>query len=118
MPCPRLLRHLVQLVGTVLTLLGDSVRFLGRCVRSHTALAAEALFLRTQLAMYQERNIKPRRATHATRLILVWLGHWFDWRPAVAVVQPATFIRTSLTSVAHPQSSTYENWRQIAPMSF
>src|SRR5215471_4560455 len=65
MTCPRLCRHLVQLVGTVLILLGDSGRFLGLCVRSHAALAAENLFLRKQLALYQERHVKPRRATDA-----------------------------------------------------
>jgi transposase InsO family protein len=56
-------------------------------------LAAENLFLRQQLALYQERHIQPRRATDATRLALVWLGQWFDWRRVLAVVQPATFLR-------------------------
>jgi putative transposase len=56
-------------------------------------LAAENLFLRKQLALYQERHIKPQRATDATRLSLVWLSRWFDWRQALAVVQPATLIR-------------------------
>ena len=28
--------------------------------------------------------------TDAARLALVWLGRWFDWRQALAVVQPAT----------------------------
>ena len=93
MTCPRLCRKLVQFVGTVLVLLGDSGRFLGLCVRSHAALAAENLFLRKQLALYQERHVKPRRATDAVRLALVCLGRWFDWRQALAVVQPATFIR-------------------------
>jgi putative transposase len=93
MTCTRLCRNLVQLVGTVLILLGDSGRFLRLCVRSHAALAAENLFLRKQLALYQERHVKPRRATDAVRLALVCLGRWFDWRQALAVVQPATFIR-------------------------
>jgi hypothetical protein len=91
MPCPRLLRHLVQLVGTVLTLLGDGVRFLGLCVRLHSTLAAENLFLRKQLALYQERHVKPRRATNAVRLALIWLSCWFDWRQVLTIVQPATF---------------------------
>jgi len=51
MTCPRLCRNLVQFVGTVLVLLGDSGRFLGLCVRSHAALAAENRFLRKQLAL-------------------------------------------------------------------
>jgi putative transposase len=90
---PRLFRQLVQLSYLLLTLLGDVVRFLRLCLRSPAALAAENLFLRKQLALYQERHITPRRATNATRLVLVWLGRWFDWRQALAVVQPATFTR-------------------------
>src|SRR5438445_13161057 len=90
--CTRLLHHVLQLAGTLLTLLGDVVRFLRLCVRSPAALAAENLFLRKQLALYQERHSKPRRATNATRLVLVWLGRWFDWQHALAVVQPETFL--------------------------
>jgi hypothetical protein len=39
-----------------------------RCLRPRAARAAEHLFLRTQLALYQEQKVNPRRATHATRL--------------------------------------------------
>jgi putative transposase len=45
------------------------------------------------LAMYQERHVKPRRATNAARLTLVWLGRWCNWRQALAIVQPKTFTR-------------------------
>jgi len=90
---PRLFRSLVQLSCLLLTLLVDAIRFLQLCLRSPAALAAENLFLRKQLALYQERRVRPRRATHAIRLALVWLSHWFNWRDALAVVQPATFIR-------------------------
>jgi transposase InsO family protein len=55
-------------------------------------LAAENLFMRKQLALYQERQVKPRRATNATRLTLLWLGQWFDWRRALGMVKPETFI--------------------------
>src|SRR4029453_2929510 len=89
---PSLLHHLVQLAGTLLMLLGDAMCFLGLCLRTPTPLGAENLFLRKQLALYQERKIKPRRATHGTRFALVWLAHWFDWRQALAIVQPQTFI--------------------------
>src|SRR5262244_488093 len=89
---PRLLHHFVQVVWTLLALLGNTACFWLLCLRPSVALAAENLFLRKQLALYQERHIKPRRATDATRLALVWLAHWFDWRHALAVVQPATFI--------------------------
>src|SRR2546425_703411 len=80
----RSLHHLVPLTCTLLTLLVDAARFLRLGLRSPTALAAANLFLRTQLALYQERHVTPRRATDATRLALVWLGRWFDWRQALA----------------------------------
>jgi hypothetical protein len=75
-----------HLTGTLLMLLVDSIRFLRLCLRPAPVLAAENLFLRKQLAQYQARHVKPRRATNATRLVLVWLGRWFDWRQALAVV--------------------------------
>ena len=90
---PRQLRHLPQLAGMLLALLVDALRYLGLCLHPSAALAAENLFLRKQLALYQERHVKPKRATHATQIALIWLAHWFDWRQALAVVQPATFIR-------------------------
>jgi hypothetical protein len=41
---------------------------------------------------YQERSIKPRRTSHSTRLTLLWLSRWFNWRSALTVVTPKTFI--------------------------
>jgi hypothetical protein len=90
---PRLLHHLGQLTCTLLTLLVDAVHFLWLCLHVPTALAAENLVLRKQLALYQERHSKPRRATDATRLALVWLGRWFDWRQALGdFTRCATFL--------------------------
>jgi hypothetical protein len=89
----RLLSNLILCVSTLLTLVVDAVWFFRLCLRSPTTLAAENLFLRKQLAQYQERNVQPRRATNATRLAMVWLARWFDWRQALAVVQPQTFLR-------------------------
>ena len=86
-------RTFIPLVCLLRTLLVDVGRFLCLCLRPSLALAAENLFLRKQLALYQERHIKPQRATDATRLSLTWLAWWFDWRQALAVVQPATLVR-------------------------
>jgi hypothetical protein len=90
---PRLIPHLTRLTRTLSTRVVDGLRYLLLCLRPSPTLAAENLFLRKQLALYRERGIKPRRITPATRLTLVWLAHWFDWRQALTVVQPATFIR-------------------------
>ena len=92
-PLLRLRDNLILFASTLLTLVADVVWFLGLCLRPPTTLAAENLFLRKQLAMYQERHVKPRRATNAARLTLVWLGRWFNWRQALAIVQPETFTR-------------------------
>src|SRR5215475_6720849 len=89
----RLLHHVLHLTGMLLTLLVDVIRFLRLCLRPAPVLAAENLFLRKQLALYQERHVKPRRATATTRIAMVRLARWFDWRQALAVVQPATFVR-------------------------
>jgi putative transposase len=90
---PRWICYLRQLAGMLLTLLVDALHYAGLCLHSPAALAAENLFLQKQLALYRERKVKPQRATPATRFALVWLGRWFDWRQALTVVQPATFIR-------------------------
>jgi hypothetical protein len=89
----RLLRHLTRLPYTWLTLLSDAVQYLILCLRRHSALAAENLFLRKQLALYQERDVKPRRTTPAMRIALTVLARWFDWRQVLVIVQPATLIR-------------------------
>jgi len=72
--------------------LGDLIHFLRLGLRSKSSLAAENLFLRKQLAFYQERRVKPRRGDNPTRLTLVWLSRWFDWRNALTVVTPKTFV--------------------------
>jgi hypothetical protein len=60
---------------------------------SQTQLAAENLFLRKQLALYQERRIKPGRPDPGTRVTLVLLSRWLDWPSMLTVVQPDTLIR-------------------------
>jgi len=90
---PLFLCYVVQCASTLLPVLGDAAGFLRLSLRSPAALAVENLFLRKQLALYQERHVKPRRTTTPTRLILVWPARWFDWRAALAVVQPDTFLR-------------------------
>jgi putative transposase len=85
--------HFGEMTGTLLAFLLDAAHFLMLCLRPASALAAENLFLRKQLAQYQERQTKPRRANDATRMALVWLSRFFDWRKALVIVQPATLLR-------------------------
>src|SRR5215831_9756294 len=62
-------------------------------VRSRRALAAENLFLRKQLALFQERKVKPRRANDSTRWMMATLSCMFPWRGALVNVQADTLIR-------------------------
>ncbi len=88
-----MIRHLWQCASMLCTLILDATHCLRLCLRSPAAIAAENLFLRKQLALYQERDIKPQRGSLTTRFTLVWLSQWFDWQSALAVVQPETFKR-------------------------
>ena len=56
------------------------------------SLSAEVLFLRKQLAFYQERKIKPRRFNDSARLSMLLLSKLFDWNKALVNVKPETFI--------------------------
>jgi putative transposase len=75
-----------------LNLFADLIRYLILSLRSKTSLAAENLFLRKQLAFYQERRVRPRQIDNPTRLTLLYLSRRFDWRNALSVVTPKTFI--------------------------
>jgi hypothetical protein len=48
------------------------IQFLGGLLQSRSALAAENLFLRKQLVLCQERQVRPRRATDAIRLTMAY----------------------------------------------
>jgi hypothetical protein len=58
----------------------DLVALIVSAMRSRAHLAAENLFLRKQLALYLERQVKPHRADEATRITLVALSPFVDWR--------------------------------------
>ena len=54
---------------------------------------AENLFLRKQLALCQERKVRPRRADASTRWMPAALSPWFAWRDALVNVQADTLLR-------------------------
>jgi putative transposase len=89
----RILLGLVRFFSTFFELVRDTVRYIILGTRSSASLKAENLFLRKQLALYLERQIKPRRAKDATRLILALLSNLFAWREAPVIVKPETLIR-------------------------
>lgn len=59
-------------------------------LRSRRGLAAENLFLRKQLALFQERKVRPRRADDSTRWMMATLGRMFPWHDALVNVKPDT----------------------------
>jgi transposase InsO family protein len=81
------------MASTVFGLVIDLLQFIGFGLRSRARLAAENLFLRKQLALYLERQVKPRRASDATRLTLVVLARFIEWRSVLTIVQPDTLVR-------------------------
>jgi hypothetical protein len=82
----------IGLAAIVSELSVDILRFLKGAVRSKSSLVAENLFLRKQLAFYQEHEAKPRRLTDVARVALVFWSRWLDWRQALTIVQPETLI--------------------------
>src|SRR5438445_583372 len=89
---PNAVRSCTSFFGFVFDLMGDGLRFLCLTVRSHSALSAEVLFLRKQLAFYEERERQPRRLTNFARLSLVLWSQLFHWRSALVIVKPETLI--------------------------
>src|SRR4051812_37073182 len=83
-------RHLLHTIFAVTRALASLVR---SAMRSRAQLATENLFLRKQLALYQERKVKPRRSDDATRIILAGLSHVLAWRQLLLIVKPETLIR-------------------------
>jgi hypothetical protein len=83
-------RHLLR---TILAVTRDLAWLVSSAMRSRAQLATENLFLRKQLALYQERRVKSRRADDATRVVLAGFSRLLEWRPLLVVVKPDTLIR-------------------------
>jgi hypothetical protein len=88
---PRPVRSLTSLFGFVINLVSDGFGFLRLTLRSHTALSAEILFLRKQLAFY----VSPRVAGTALSQSRVQFRyrplHNDDMLETTTVVTPARF---------------------------
>ena len=86
-------REISSSFATASELFRDGLRFLKTMAQSHTTFAAEILFLRKQLAYYEEHQIRPRRLTDGARLSLLVWSRFFDWTQALKIVKAETFIR-------------------------
>jgi putative transposase len=84
---------MLRIAAGVVALVCDGLRWLWLTLRSTSALEAENLFLRRQLALYVERGVKPRRIDSVTRIALTVLSKFFAWRDALVVVRPEILLR-------------------------
>jgi len=84
---------MLQLARTIVRAGFDILRLVVSFLRPSSAIRAENLVLRKQLASYIERGIKPRRLDHATRVSIALFTRMFDWRASVVNVRPATIVR-------------------------
>src|SRR5450756_1803598 len=84
---------MLRIVAGIASVICDGLRWLWLTLRSTSAVEAENLFLRRQLALYVERGVKPRRIDSITRIALAVLSGFFDWRDALVSVRPQTLIR-------------------------
>jgi transposase InsO family protein len=80
------------LAKIIIQLLWDAWRFALLSFQPRIALVAENLFLRRQLALYQERGAKPRRIDAATRMSLALLSRLCDWHAALIALRPRTLV--------------------------
>jgi putative transposase len=81
-----LLTALRDCIRTAALALLDFGRLVALMARSRSALSAENLFLRKQLALFQERKVKPSLADDSTRWMMAALSRLFNWRDALVAV--------------------------------
>jgi putative transposase len=84
---------MLRFVQIAIQVAADVSRWWTLAFRSTQSINAENLFLRRQLALYIERGVKPRRIDSVTRIVLVILSRFFNWRDALVVVRPETMVR-------------------------
>jgi hypothetical protein len=85
-------RSLDSLLILITDLVADGLLFFRLLFRSRTALSAEVLFLRKQLAFYEERQVQPRRLNDSARFCLVLWSRLCSWKEALVIVKPETLI--------------------------
>jgi hypothetical protein len=89
---PSAKRSLDSLLNLITDLVADGLLFFRLLFRSRTALSAEVLFLRKQLAFYEERQVQPRRLNDSARVCLVLWSRLCNWKDALVIVKPETLI--------------------------
>src|SRR5438045_8956291 len=85
-------RSLDSLLNLITDLVADGLLFFRLLLRSRTSLSAEVLFLRKQLAFYQERQVQPRRLNDSARFSLILWSRLCNWKEVFVIVKPETVI--------------------------
>src|SRR5262249_17701395 len=93
MPDSSLFRTVAHCFRTIVPVVVDLIRLAVLAVHSRRSLVAENLFLRKQLALFQERPVKPRRANDSTRWMMAILSRMFPWLDALVNVKALTLMR-------------------------
>src|ERR1035437_10722576 len=87
------MRRSKPVISALFLSLGSNLTlFMRSALLFRTALVAENLFLRKQLAFYREHKARPRPLTDAARLSLVFWSRMFEWKDALVIVKPETLI--------------------------
>src|SRR2546426_9473726 len=86
-------------VCTILRVAGDVLRFVASTWRPYAQLVAENLFLRKQLALYLERQVKSRRAHDPTPITPAVLSRLIDSRRPLTALNPETPLRRHSTAL-------------------
>jgi homeodomain-containing protein len=89
---PNAKRLLDSLLNLITDLAGDVLLFFRLLFCSRTALSAEILFLRKQLAFYEERQVQPRRLNDSARFSLILWSRLCNWKEALVIVKLETLI--------------------------
>ncbi len=89
---PNAKRSLDSLLILITDLVTEGLLFFRLLFRSRTALSAEVLFLRKQLAFYQERQVQPRRLNDSARFSLILWSRLCNWKEALVIVKPEILI--------------------------
>jgi len=91
-PLPSAAKSLDSFLNLVADLVRDGLHFFRLMFRLRAALSAEILFLRKQLAFYEEQQTQPKRLNDAARFSLLVWSRLFDWKNALVVVKPEMLI--------------------------
>lgn len=83
----------MSVASVIFHLLCDALIYFRQSFRSRDSLTAENLFLRKQLALYQERHASRKPTDPAMRFTMAVLSKRFDWRDALIIVKPRTLVR-------------------------